>query len=415
MGLGAAPKLSVAPDWSPVHARTAHTAGYMAEPAIELEKIGLVPTATAVPMATPGVVPTTTATLVTTAEGAPSSGQLQKCVSLKPWVEAGLAGDHYLSERKGERKDDGPTSPTDGKATDLKNITLNVVNTDKEQAIAHVVSMAAAHDADIQSKHARVALQPIDVQGILRPEEKILAQLPVKIITGFPHADMDDGTMDVKGNCALALIEVDDEQGANPLNKSKPKGPQTLVFMYTGEVSHIIKGSGYEVCKGGWCCNKEWHRFEMSRSQGSAMGTVQVQTQLVNISCEEKNELRISKEGLPKKEKPCCTMQCCLKSCCDVFCVCCACCKLPTIKYDIDLADDEVETEALLGESAEFKGTIGDLEWSMTEESLVVNQITMKWLDPVSEQIQTTTAAISPEASRQEIACVAISAHKCKG
>ena len=100
---------------------------------------------------------------------------------------------------------------------------------------------------------------------------------------------------DVSGTLRSApTAKVDDEQGANPLNKSKPKGPQTLVFMYTGEVSHIIKGSGYEVCKGGWCCNKEWHRFEMSRSQGSGMGTVQVQTQLVNISCEEKKKKYVS-------------------------------------------------------------------------------------------------------------------------
>jgi hypothetical protein len=343
----------------------------------------------------------------TAVEGAPSSAQLHKHVSLKPWTTSGLVGDVYLGERKGtDAQKDGPASPTDKASDDLKNITLNVVNTDKEQAIAHVVSMASAHDADIQSKHARVELQEIDVQGILRPEEKIVAQLPVKFFNGFPHAD-DGGEMDVKGNCALALIEVDEPADTNPLNKTKPKGPQTLVFMYTGEVSHSIQGSGYEVCKGGFCCNKEYHKFELSRSQGSGMGTVQVQTQLVNISCEEKNELRIWKEGLPLPKEPCCTIKCCCKCMCDICCVCCSCFKLPTLKYDIDIADDEVEAEALLGETTNFGGAVGDLKWSMTEESLVVNQITMKWLDPVSQEIKTTTAAISPKASRQEIACVA--------
>ena len=119
-------------------------------------------------------------------------------------------------------------------------------------------------------QYERQEVQEIDVNGILRPEEKVLAQLPAVMIEGFPqdHADYDE---DVKGKCMITLIEVADGVDANPLNHRNPKGPQTLVFTYTGEVDRTLRGSGYEVCKGGMCCVKEYHEFEMSRGQKSGI------------------------------------------------------------------------------------------------------------------------------------------------
>ena len=35
-----------------------------------------------------------------------------------------------------------------------------------------------------------------------------------------------------------------------------------------------------------------------------------------------------------------------------------SCCKLPTLNYKFDVADDDIEMEALLGEQAEFKGQV---------------------------------------------------------
>ena len=55
------------------------------------------------------------------------------------------------------------------------------------------------------------------------------------------------------------------------------------------------------------------------------MGTVQVQTQLVNISCAESNELTIQKDSSPLPKQPCCNIKCCCSIVCDCFGKCCAC------------------------------------------------------------------------------------------
>ena len=194
-----------------------------------------------------------------------SSANLQKTQTLRPW-EGGVLSTQFLNARD---------KAVAGHPAELRNISVDVVNQDKEAAIARVIGMASGHDLDTNAKYQSVEVREVDVQGILRPEEKLLAQLPVKIFEGFPQADDSGVEEDVSGNCALALIEVEDETDANPLNKRKPKGPQTLVFMYTGEVEHTIRGSGHEVCKGvtgcaALCCKEiESHSYTMTRRQSS--------------------------------------------------------------------------------------------------------------------------------------------------
>ena len=213
---------------------------------------------------------------------APTSAQLSLKVTLKPWTEAGQLDVNFVGERTESDSEEEDEPKCCDEEHDLKNITVDVANQNEKEAIARVVGMVATHDFDMQSKvkmdahsvaylvhlanleslavvqYERQEVQEIDVNGILRPEEKVLAQLPAVMIEGFPqdHADYDE---DVKGKCMLTLIEVADGVDANPLNKGNPKGPQTLVFTYTGEVDRTLRGSGYEVCKGGMCCVKEYH------------------------------------------------------------------------------------------------------------------------------------------------------------
>ena len=107
-----------------------------------------------------------------------SSANLQKTQTLRPW-EGGVLSTQFLNARD---------KAVAGHPAELRNISVDVVNQDKEAAIARVIGMASGHDLDTNAKYQSVEVREVDVQGILRPEEKLLAQLPVKIFEGFPQA-----------------------------------------------------------------------------------------------------------------------------------------------------------------------------------------------------------------------------------